>query len=212
MVILRPAMMADADRLLRWRNDADTRAQSRSVEEASTVDHIGWLSYLLAHPATSRLYIAEEEGLAVGTGRLDLSENTAELSLTVAPEHRGRGLARQIIHLLVAEAGRLGYAMITAEVKGRNARSLAAFLASGFLPSSPEALIRLERPVYPDDVCPWCAAGNPHHWMAEGSIGGPRARVALDMHEVEDTGGVGLRECLAAPLLRVDGKHVRSCG
>ena len=211
-MILRPATLADADRLLRWRNDPETRAQSLSEHEVSLVDHLGWLSYILVHPVTPRLYIAEEEGRAVGTGRLDLDDSAAELSLTVAPEHRGRGLARQIIHLLVTEAGRLGHTLSIAQVKGRNARSLGAFLASGFLPSSPEAVIRLERPIYPDDVCPWCAAGTPHHWMAEGSIGGPRARVALDMHEIEDSGGSGLRECLAAPLLRVDGKQVRSCG
>ena len=212
MVILRPATMADAEQLLRWRNDSETRTQSLSQAEVPLVDHLNWLSATLARPATSRLYIAEENGCAVGTGRLDLDESMAELSLTVAPEHRGRGLARQIIHLLIAEAGQLGRVVALAQVKGRNARSLAAFLASGFLPSSPEALIRLERPISPDDVCPWCAAGNPHHWMAEGSIGGPRARAALDMHEIEDTGGAGLRECLAAPLLRVEGKQVRSCG
>ena len=49
-------------------------------------------------------------------------------------------------------------------------------------------------------LCPHCRAGVPHHANAEFSIGGPRTRIVWDLHVVEDSGGVGLAECLAGDL------------
>ena len=50
-------------------------------------------------------------------------------------------------------------------------------------------------------VCSLCAASVPHHTNARGSIGGNDGRKPVrDLHTVEDAGGVGLRECLAAPI------------
>lgn len=50
------------------------------------------------------------------------------------------------------------------------------------------------------DLCPHCAAGAPHHTVGEEGIGDAARRVVYDLHEVEDTSGVGLSECLAARL------------
>jgi len=49
-------------------------------------------------------------------------------------------------------------------------------------------------------VCRWCRRDTPHHRLALGSIGGPRALTSYDTHEIEDASGVGLAECRAARL------------
>lgn len=46
-------------------------------------------------------------------------------------------------------------------------------------------------------ICPHCAAGAPHHTNSRTSIGGADRIPVYDLHEVDDTGGVGLAECLA---------------
>lgn len=46
-------------------------------------------------------------------------------------------------------------------------------------------------------VCPLCATGTPHHTNSSYSIGGGDRHPIYDLHAIEDTGGVGLAECLA---------------
>ena len=49
-------------------------------------------------------------------------------------------------------------------------------------------------------LCCHCRVQAPHHRLALGSIGGPRALTTYDIHEIEDASGVGLSECRAARL------------
>lgn len=48
--------------------------------------------------------------------------------------------------------------------------------------------------------CHLCAIGTPHHTNARSSIGGEDRHPIYDLHAVEDSGGVGLAECLAGDL------------
>jgi hypothetical protein len=52
--------------------------------------------------------------------------------------------------------------------------------------------------------CPLCAAGTPHHTNSATSIGGADRHPVYDLHAVEDTGGVGLAECLAYDIWMAD--------
>jgi RimJ/RimL family protein N-acetyltransferase len=130
---LRPATAADADALLDWRNDAQTRAMAISQEPVAPPDHRGWLRARL-EDADSLLTIVEQDGVPVGTVRLDRrAPAEAELSITIAPGARGRGLARPAIELGVEHAGReWGVARVTARIRPENAASLRAFAAAGF--------------------------------------------------------------------------------
>ena len=50
-------------------------------------------------------------------------------------------------------------------------------------------------------VCPLCRRGVPHHTNSASSIGrGDDRHVVWDLHAVDDPGGVGLAECLAAAI------------
>jgi len=66
-----------------------------------------------------QLLVAEENGAPVGTVRADFSEGVWELSWTVAPNARGRGVAKQMVVLLASQIPE----PIRAEVKAGNIAS-----------------------------------------------------------------------------------------
>ena len=103
---LRPATWADSARLLAWRNDPATRQASRNTAAVAVEEHERWLRGLLAD-ASRTLWIAEERGTPVGSVRVDPCAGSRgggepgerELSWTVAPEARGRGVAKRMVTL-----------------------------------------------------------------------------------------------------------------
>mgnify|MGYP003394995869 CR=1 FL=1 len=96
MLTLQPATLKDAELLLSWRNDPDTRRQSRNTGEAELAEHIAWLTKSLAMP-TRKLYIAEDDGLPIGTVRADEdTDGYTEVSYTVAPSARGKGHGKRM--------------------------------------------------------------------------------------------------------------------
>jgi RimJ/RimL family protein N-acetyltransferase len=91
-VTLRPVTMNDADLLLAWRNDPVTRAMFVNSDIVARESHIAWLSNVLAG-TQKELLITELDGTAIGTVRFDAGdESMFELSVTIAPEQRGKGL------------------------------------------------------------------------------------------------------------------------
>ncbi|MFI7674969.1 GNAT family N-acetyltransferase [Actinophytocola sp. NPDC049390] len=125
---VRPATEADAELLLSWRNDPETRRWSRTTDPVPAAEHRAWLAGTLASP-DCRLFVADHGGRPVGTVRFDRDGDTWEVSLTVAPSARGRGLAAPM--LLAAERA-LGPAVIRANVHHSNAASLAVFRRAGY--------------------------------------------------------------------------------
>jgi len=132
-LVARPATVQDARLLWRWRNDPLTRAGSRSPEEVSWDDHLGWLTSSLARP--DRLLLVVQDGAGpVGTVRWDLDRQAEgpaeggrewEVSITVAPDRRGRSLGRPLLgaaELALSEAGR-------SEATGSGETAVSAYLA-----------------------------------------------------------------------------------
>jgi RimJ/RimL family protein N-acetyltransferase len=139
---LRRATLDDAKRLYEWRTDPVTEANSLTPGPATFFEHEQWLRRVLANDRVA-LFIAEDADVAVGTGRLDIDGSRAEISVTVAPEARTRGVGTTIIDLLVEEARRRRLRQVTARVKGSNVASLRAFLNVRFTPEN--GVLFLER-------------------------------------------------------------------
>lgn len=96
-VVARPAGVDDSSLLMRWRNDPETRQVSRSSDPVSWDGHIGWYRRVLEDPLRE-LYVVERGGAPVGTVRFDALEASEwEVSITLAPEARGHGLARPVL-------------------------------------------------------------------------------------------------------------------
>ena len=83
-ISLRPAIIADADLLLAWRNDAETRARSHSAAVVGRESHVAWLTATIQSP-DRKLFVAMLGGSPVGTVRADFDGACHELSWTVAP-------------------------------------------------------------------------------------------------------------------------------
>lgn len=114
--------MEDAQRLFDWRNDPLTRAMSKTTEPVEWSGHVQWLERRLSRPEPL-LFIAEVDGAAIGTFRVD----DDEISYTIAPEHRGRGQATAMLRLAREKFGQL-----RAEIKSGNAASVRAAETAGF--------------------------------------------------------------------------------
>ena len=117
---LRLADIQDAEALLRWRNDRQTRAASHNNEAVSFENHVSWLTSLL-EDSSRQLFVAEIDGTPVGTVRADLDDHGVwELSWTIAPEARGKSVAKQMVSSLASEISE----PIRAEVKKGNVASI----------------------------------------------------------------------------------------
>lgn len=129
----RPATMADADRLLAWRNEPSVREWSRSTAEVDRQEHLHWLRSTLDDRRRT-LLLVQSEGEPVGMARFDRAGNGAEISVTVDRSTRGAGVGAQMIRetseLLLAAFPEL--CRVTAEIHAANARSLRAFERAGF--------------------------------------------------------------------------------
>lgn len=125
---LRPATAADAALLLAWRNDEATRLASHNTAAVEADAHVRWLDALLRDPAR-RLFIAVEHGEPVGSVRADRDPDgdCHELSWTVAPAARGRGIGARMVRLLLSEVS----GPVRAEVKPGNAASVRIAEAAG---------------------------------------------------------------------------------
>ena len=108
--------MDDAQLLFEWRNDPATRAASHNTAPLDFDLHLMWLKASLGNDAR-RLYVAMLDGVPVGTIRADLSDVT-ELSWTVAPQWRGRGVGTRMVALAAAT-----HSPVRAEIKSANIAS-----------------------------------------------------------------------------------------
>ena len=152
-VRIRRATMADADLLLRWRNDPATRAASLEQAEIPLPAHRSWLRGALGDPARV-LLIGENGAGPVGQVRFDRHETGAEVSITVAPELRGT-----IGGLLLERAVRLFRSRsprgeLTARVRVDNEASRRLFERSGFRLVGDRAGILLYHAVASADATP----------------------------------------------------------
>lgn len=152
-LVARAAAMADADLLLRWRNDAETRSWSRSSAPVATDRHAAWLTAVLADPVR-HLWVLERDGEPVATVRHDrIRQGRYEVSVTVAPHRRGEGLATEALAAAGQALARRDASphVIEAHVQPDNAASLAVFRAAGYLRAGDDedGLVVLELTVAP---------------------------------------------------------------
>ena len=99
---LRPATLDDAKILFEWRNDPQVRAASHNQAEISFDDHVIWLENSLVNP-NRKIYIAEEDGISIGTVRSDWAKGAYTLSWAVSSEARGKGIGKRMVSLLVKQ-------------------------------------------------------------------------------------------------------------
>ena len=115
---LRRATMKDLDILFDWRNNMQTRIASCNTADIKMGEHKRWLSNSIKN-INRQLFIAEKDGIPVGTIRADLSNGVYELSWTVSPDARKQGIGKQMVSSFINRIKGL----IIAEIKEDNIAS-----------------------------------------------------------------------------------------
>lgn len=126
-MMFRPAENVDSERLLSWRNDERTRASSINMNTVSPEDHDRWFENIL-RAESPRVFIAEDNGIPVGTIRRDENEGELYLSWTVNPDFRGRGIGEAMLSSFI----RLQPAVYKALIKEENTASIHIAERCGF--------------------------------------------------------------------------------
>jgi RimJ/RimL family protein N-acetyltransferase len=130
---LRAATIEDSRLVWEWRNEPDTRLASFNTDPIPLERHLDWFPRQLAR-ADSRMFIAETPAHEpVGIVRFDDLAGAPEVSIALAPGHRGKGYGRQVLVEACTRVFReSGAARIVALVRQDNPASAAAFARAGF--------------------------------------------------------------------------------
>jgi RimJ/RimL family protein N-acetyltransferase len=100
MLSFRPVKPSDMKILFEWINDPLDRAMSLSKEPVTWETHQRWFDARLSKP-DPMLYVVDEGCVPVGTFRFDGDE----ISYSVAPEHRRRGIATAMLTIVREQFG-----------------------------------------------------------------------------------------------------------
>lgn len=96
---------------------------------------------------TPSIYVAREEGMVLGfisLHNLGKSKTCWRVdNLVVDPEHRGRGIAQELLRYVFAQFGSQGVSHFIAEVAGSNDAALSLFAACGFCRTAQVTYYRL---------------------------------------------------------------------
>jgi RimJ/RimL family protein N-acetyltransferase len=130
---IRLAVLRDACLLWEWANDPMTRRNSFNPEPISWDRHQDWFATKLTSP-DCRLWIMELEKTPVGQIRYDrISADTAQISFSVAPFVRGRGLGTLLLEKTRPMAAReLGVNWVRGIALSDNQASRRAFARARF--------------------------------------------------------------------------------
>jgi UDP-2,4-diacetamido-2,4,6-trideoxy-beta-L-altropyranose hydrolase len=134
---LRSARESDCGLLFEWAGDPVTRAASFHSAPIAWEEHTRWFAERLQDPHAV-IYIGENAGgEPVGLVRFQIKDDSAVLSVNVAPAFRGEGWGRELIlfatRALLRTLARAGSVRrIDAFVKPENQASVRLFEASGF--------------------------------------------------------------------------------
>lgn len=129
---LRKATNEDCRTLFDWRNDPVTVSMSLVAEPVPWENHVAWFEASLQNPRR-HLLVAELAGEKVGTIRFDEVDDTSEISITVSPNQRGKGMGTLLLEAADEWAVKeLGLTRILARIKETNPASIAIFKKSGY--------------------------------------------------------------------------------
>jgi RimJ/RimL family protein N-acetyltransferase len=130
VVAVRLARPEDEGLLLHWANDPLARRMSFHPDPITPEEHTVWFRNVLSGSRATQLIVETLDGTPVGQVRIG---QDGEISISLAAERRGRGLAAPSLRAALDWARReLGLARAVARIKPDNEASIKVFEAVGF--------------------------------------------------------------------------------
>lgn len=132
--VLREATENDVDIIYNWANDDEVRKNSFSTEKIAYEDHIKWYENALKSDNV-KIYILLVNNDDIGIVRLNICNDSAEVSYSISSDYRCMGYGGLILQLTTAKVkAEFPYIKkLTAQVKSENAASRKALLNSGYI-------------------------------------------------------------------------------
>lgn len=135
-ISIRDARADDCLDLWEWRNDPLTRTNSRSTEPVPLADHDRWFERAMKSSQTV-MKLIEIGGVKAGVVRFDAVDqdaNSWQISITIRPDFRGRGIGRVALDgCCQAMQARFGACDFVAEARTANVASRRIFEQCGFV-------------------------------------------------------------------------------
>ena len=133
MLRLRRVEQGDCRLLWEWANDPVVRSASFSSEYIPWEHHQHWFGAQLTDPNAILYLAADSDNVSIGQVRYQVEGPRAQLSVSLAPEFRGKGYGNRIVVMATEELFRnTNVTTIDAYVKPANQASLRLFLRAGF--------------------------------------------------------------------------------
>jgi N-acetylneuraminate synthase len=130
---VRTAHEMDRSLLFEWANDRATRANSFAQHVIPWDEHCEWFAGILCDAQRAIFIVETARGDPIGQVRFECQGDAAEVSLTLAPEWRNRGLAATAIRLATDRVlSTSGRSTAHAYVKPDNEASRRAFIRAGY--------------------------------------------------------------------------------
>lgn len=132
-VTVRKATEDDVHLYFEWANDPAVRQMAFHSDHITWENHCRWFNKKVSAP-DSLLLLCYQQEQPVGQVRFDLTEQgEAEIDISIAKEHRGKGLGRAMLDAAVDYTRNMkGYTTFVSAVKTENPASQRMFLATGF--------------------------------------------------------------------------------
>ena len=133
-VRLRPVSLRDSELLWKWANDPEVREQSFTQEAISWSVHEQWLKSRLEDRDTVIRIAENDRSDSVGVVRFALQQRKAVVSISLAREFRGTGLAPAVLKCALDELTQTRSIQdVSAFVKPENLSSVRLFKNAGFV-------------------------------------------------------------------------------
>lgn len=130
---LRLVRSEDCRMIWEWANDPTIRSVSFSPEPISWESHSEWFSAKLQDPNCMFFVVLDPDEIPIGQIRYELKEDEAVVSISLAPNQRGKGYGSQIIQLASQNVFENTLVeLIHAYIKPDNIASIRAFTRAGF--------------------------------------------------------------------------------
>ena len=129
------ATTSDSHDIWKWRNDEKTKQMSISTDSVTLVAHASWFEKSLINP-NCYLYIGYlHDKVKIGMCRfdLDITSNTAEVSINLNPLFRNKKLSTKLLVEAIKIFRRASNATLSAKIRKINTSSIKCFASIGFV-------------------------------------------------------------------------------
>ena len=136
MLTIRQAALEDLGAITEIYNDAILKTVATFDTKLKALDE--QRSWFASHGSKYPILVAELDSLVVGWASLSrwsdrcAYSDTAEISLYIEEEHRGEGIGRKLLRVIIQEGRKVGLHTVVARIVEGNEVSIHLFEAAGF--------------------------------------------------------------------------------